>query len=163
MVAQGDFVGAVSPVHVLGLFEGIPVMFVTAEVWTHALFIRLCAAQNERTQALDMEYEREFEQFTRELRAARTPGDAVRPDPPEQPGAVLNRIPLVVTDDVGTAYRSNGRSAAGTGTAWRGEWCLEPGVPADARLLTVRLDVPGGSRLACDVAVQALAEPSLPQ
>ena len=136
-------------------------MFVTAEVWTHSLFIRLCAAQNERTRALDVRYATEFEQFTRELGAAKARGGAASRIPPEQPGAVLSRIPLTVSDDLGTAYRSNGRSAGGTGTEWRGEWCLEPGVPATATLLTVRLDMPGDTCPACDVPLEALARSPL--
>ena len=159
MVAQGDFVGALSPARVLGYFEGIPVVFVTAELWTDRLFIRLCASQNERTRTLDAQWAREFEQFTQEVLAARERGDAVRPEPPEQPGAVLSRIPLIVSDEFGTAYRPNGVSAGGTGSEWRAEWCFEPGVPVAATVLTVRLDTSEASGLACGVPLRDLALP----
>jgi hypothetical protein len=163
MVAHDDFVGAVSPAHVLGHFEEIPVVFVTAELWTQRLFIHLCAAQNERTRTLDAQWAREFEQFTHEVQTARERGDASRPGLPEQPGAVLCRIPLVVSDDCGGAYRNNGCSAGGTGTEWRSEWGFEPGVPTVATVLTVRLDTSDGSRLACDVPLRDFALPSLPR
>jgi hypothetical protein len=163
MVAHDHFVGAVSPAHVLGYFEEIPVVFVTAELWTQRLFIRLCAAQNERTRAFDAQWAREIEQFNREVQAARERGAAARPELPEQPGAVLGRLPLVVSDDIGTAYWNTGRSAGGTGTEWRAEWGFEPGVPTAATVLTVRLDTSDGSRLACNVPLQGLALPSLPR
>jgi hypothetical protein len=162
MGSGGDFVGAFSPAHILGSSEEIPVVFVTAELWTHRLFIRLCAAQNERTRSLDAQCAAEFERFSQEVRATRERGDATRPAPPDQPGEVLSRVPLVVSDDLGTAYRSTGRSAAGTQTEWRGEWYFEPGVPQAASVLTVRLDTPEGSPRACDVPLRDLAVPSLP-
>lgn len=161
MGSGGDFVGAFSPAHLLGRSEEIPVVFVTAELWTDRLFINLCAAQNERTRSLDAQWAAEFEQFTQDVGAARERGDAARPVPPDQPGELLNRVPLVVSDDLGTAYRSTGRSAAGTGTEWRAEWWFEPGVPKAANVLTVRLDTPEGSRRACEVPLRALAAPSL--
>lgn len=152
----GDFVGAFSPAHVLGRSEGIAVVFVTAELWTHRLFIRLCAAQNERTRSLGAQWASEFEQFTREVRATRERGDATRPVPPDQPGELLCRVPLVVSDDLGTAYRSTGSSAAGTGTEWRGEWYFEPGVPRDASVLSVRIDrtegVAGPATYLCEIS-----------
>jgi hypothetical protein len=162
VVANGDFVGALSPAHVLGRFEGIPVVFVTAELWTERVFIRLCAAQNERTRNLDEHWARDFERFTHEVRAATERGAAERPEPPEQPGEVLNRVPLVVDDDLGTAYRWTGSSAAGTGSEWRGEWIFEPGVPVAAKVLTVRLDTSEGAGRACDVPLRDLALPSPP-
>jgi hypothetical protein len=137
-------------------------VFVTAELWTHRLFIRLCAAQNERTRSLDAQSAAEFERFSQEVRATRERGDATRPVPPDQPGEVLSRVPLVVSDDLGTAYRSTGRSAAGTQTEWRGEWHFEPGVPKAASVLTVRLDTPEGNRRARDVPLRDLAVPSHP-
>jgi hypothetical protein len=161
MVAHDDFVGAVSPAHVLGRFEEIPVVFVAVERWSRRLFIRLCAAQNERTRALDAKWARELEQFSHEVLAARERGDTARPELPEQPGVVLSRVPLVVSDDLGTAYRNTGRSSGGTGSEWRAEWGFEPGVPTAATVLTVRLDTSEGSRLACEVHVQDLAGPSV--
>ena len=159
MVAHGDFVGALSPARVLGNFDGIPVVFVTAELWTDRLFIRLCAAQNERTRTLDLEWAREFEQYTQAVVAARERGDAARLEPPQQPGAVLGRIPLIVSDDLGTVYRANGVSAAGTGSEWRSEWCLEPGVPVAATVLTVRIDSSEAGGLVCEVPLHDLALP----
>jgi hypothetical protein len=160
MVAHGDFVGALSPAHVLGHFEGIPVVFVSIEIWTDRLFIRLCAAQNERTRTLDAQWAREFEQYTQDVLAARERGEAARPEPPEQPGTVLSRIPLVVSDDLATSYQPNGVSAAGTGSEWRAEWCFEPGAPPEATVLTVCLDASETSgRLAYDVPLQDLALP----
>jgi hypothetical protein len=149
MVAHGDFVGALSPAHLLGRFEGIPIVFVTAELFTHRLFIRLCAGQNERTRTLDEQSARGFEQHTDEVLAARERGDAARPEPPEDTGVVLIRAPLIVSDDLGTVYRSIGAAAGGTGTEWRGEQDFEPGVPVAATVLTVRLDTSEGAGLAC--------------
>jgi hypothetical protein len=163
MVAHGDFVGALSPAHVLGHVEGIPIVFVTAELWTQHVFIRLCAVQNERTGTLDEEWAREFEQYTHEALAARERGDAARPEPPEDPGVVLIRAPLIVSDDLGTVYRSTSASAGGTGTEWRAEWAFEPGVPVAATVLTVRLNTSDGAGLACDVPLQDLVVPSLPR
>jgi hypothetical protein len=162
MVAHGDFVGALSPAHVLGQFEGIPIVLVTAELWTHRLFIRLCAGQNERTRTLDEPWTRGFEQYTHEALAARERDDAARPEPPEDPGVVLIRAPLIVSDDLGTVYRGACASVGGTGSEWRGERGFEPGVPVAATVLTVRLDTSEGAGLACDVPLQDLALPSLP-
>jgi hypothetical protein len=159
MVAHGDFVGALSLVRVLGNFEGIPVVFVTAELWTDRLFIRLCATQNERTRTLDSQWAREFDRYTQEVLAARDRGDAARLEPPQQPGAVLSRIPLIVSDDLGTAYRPNGVSAGGTGSEWRSEWCFEPGVPVAATVLTARIDTSEASGPACEVPLSDLAVP----
>jgi hypothetical protein len=103
MGSGGDFVGALSPARVLGRCEDIPVVFVTAERWTHRLFIRLCAVQSERARSLDAQWATQFEQFAREVRAARERGDPTRPVPPDQPGELLSRVPLVVSDDLGTA------------------------------------------------------------
>jgi hypothetical protein len=162
MGSGGDFVGAFSPACVLGRSEEIPVVFVTAELWTHRLFVRLCAAQNERTRSLDAQWAAEFEQFTQEVRAARQRGDTASPVPPDQPGELLSRVPVIVSDDLGTAYRSAGSSAAGTGTEWRAEWYFEPGVAKAASVLTVRLDTPEGSRRACDLPLRDLAAPAPP-
>jgi hypothetical protein len=162
MVAHGDFVGALSPARVLGHFDEIPVVLVTAELWTHSLFIRLCAVQNERTRALDARWAAEFEQFVEELRMARERAGATRPEPPEQPGSLLCRVCLDVSDDLGTAYRITACSAAGTGSEWRAEWSFEPGVPPAAKVLTVRLDTSEGRRLACDVPLLDLAVPAGP-
>jgi hypothetical protein len=159
MLAHGDFVGVLSPAHVLGHFEGIRVVFVTGELWTDRVFIRVCAVQNERTRTLDEQWAREFERYTQDVLAARERDAAARPEPPEQPGALLSRIPLIVSDDLGTAYRLNGVSAGGTGSEWRAEWCFEPGVPAAATVLTVRLDTSEASGLACDVPLLDLALP----
>jgi hypothetical protein len=145
MVAPVDFVGALSPACVLGHFEGIRVVFVTAELWTDRLFIRLCAVQNERTRTLDAQWTRQFERYTEALLDAAQRGEAARPEPPEQPGTVLSRVPLIVNDDAGTAYRRNGVSAGGTGSEWRAEWCFEPGVPRAATVLTARLDISDAS------------------
>jgi hypothetical protein len=159
MAAHGDFVGALSPARVLGYFEGIRVVLVSAELWTDRLFIRLCASQNERTRALDAQWAREFEQFTREVLAARDRGGAARPEPPEQPSEVLSRVPLIVRDEFGTAYRRKGVSAGGTGSEWRAEWCFEPGVPAAATVLTVRLETSEASGLVADLPLRDLALP----
>jgi hypothetical protein len=162
MVAQGDFVGALSPVHTLGQFEEIPIVFVTAELWTHSLFIRLCAVQTERTRALDAQWAAEFERFVEELGITRERAGATRPEPPQQPGSVLSRVRLDVSDDLGSAYRITACSAAGTGSEWRADWSFEPGVPPAAKVLTVLLDTSEGRRLACDVPFLDLAVPSLP-
>lgn len=135
-------------------------MLATVELWCQRLFIRLCAAQNERTRALDVKWAREIEQFDHEVQTARERGDTTRRELPEQPGAVLSRIPLVVGDDLGTAYTNTGRQSGGTGTEWRGEWGFAPGVPSAATVLTVRLDTPQGSRLACELPLEDLARPS---
>jgi hypothetical protein len=121
---------------VLGHFEGLAIVFVSAEPWTQRVFIRLCAAQNDRTRTLYEQFRREFEVFTQGVLAARERGDAgdaadqvgaARPEPPAQPGEVLSRVPLVGSDDLGTAYRPTS-SAGGTGSEWRGEcygWPVE--------------------------------------
>ena len=161
-MGTGDnLVGAFSPTHVLGRCEEIPVVFVTAELWTHRLFIPLCAAQNERTRSLDAQWATEWDQFTHEVQAARERGGATQPVPPDQPGELLSRVPLVVSDDLGTIYRSTARSAAGTGTEWRGEWHFEPGVPKAVHVLTVRLDTSDPDSHACDIPLRDLAAPSL--
>jgi hypothetical protein len=164
MLAHGDFVGALSPAHVLGHFEGIPIVFVTAELWTQCLFIRLCAGQNERTGTLDEQWARGVEQFTHEVLAARERGDeAARPEPPEDPAVVLIGAPLIVSDDLATVYQSTSGSAGGSDNEWRGERGFEPSVPVAATMLTVRLDTSEGAGLACDVPLQDFAVASLPR
>lgn len=41
-------------------------------------------------------------------------------DPPNQPGAFLNDLPLVISDDLGTEYTHRSKQAAGSGTEWEG-------------------------------------------
>jgi hypothetical protein len=162
VVAHDDLVGALSPAHLLGRFEEVPVVLVTVELWMERLFIRLSAAQSERTRVHDDRWAREFEQYSGEVQVAAKRGERVRRQPPEQPGEILNRVPLMVSDDLGTSYRNTGCAAAGSGFEWRGEWRFEPGVPAPATVLTVRLDAPQADGRAYELLLQDLARPSLP-
>ena len=47
---------------------------------------------------------------------------------------------IILVDDVGTEYRSTGGGSGGGGDERRGNSDFAPGVPAEARLLTVRWD-----------------------
>ncbi|BCY10245.1 hypothetical protein [Actinoplanes sp. L3-i22] len=66
-------------------------------------------------------------------------------EPPAPPGAdAFPRIPISVTDDVGTEYRFAGGSGGGPATPWRMHRDFRPPPPPDARRLTVHF--PAGER-----------------
>ena len=132
-----------SPEALLGEVEGIQVVLASVECSPTSLVVKLYCPANEVTRRLDAEHETEFAAWSEKFLAARKRGERATEDPPDQPGAFLNDLPLMVTDDLGTDYIHPDKQAAGTGTEWEGIWTYRRGIPSDARLLTVAIDTEG--------------------
>jgi hypothetical protein len=130
------------PEALLGQVEGIPVILASVECSATSVVLRLYCSANEVTRKLDAQYEAEFAAWTQEFLTARKRGGRGM-DPPNQPGAFLNDLPLVITDDLGTDYIHPSKQAAGTGTEWEGMWTYKRGIPVDAKWLTVGIDMDG--------------------
>jgi hypothetical protein len=109
---------------------------------TTSVVLGLYCPANEVTHRLDARHEAEFAAWTEEVLAARERGERGT-DPPNQPGAFLNDLPLVIADDVGTQYVHLNKRAAGTGTEWEGMWTFRRGISLDAKMLTVAIDMDG--------------------
>jgi hypothetical protein len=135
--------GSTSDPVLLGQVNGITVVLASVERGTTSVGLNLCCPSNEVTRGMDARHEADFEAWVSERTATRDGGER-GPDPPKQPGAFLNDLPLALADDVGTVYAAPRKRAAGSGTEWEGKWTFEPASPPEARSLTVSLDVPGG-------------------
>jgi hypothetical protein len=133
-----------APAQPLADVGGITVVLVSVELWTSGVFVRLAGLRSALTDELDAEFEGAMTHWG--VLATDATSVGAKPPPPHQPGERLMRLPLTVSDDVGTSYRSRSRSAGGTATEWRSEWRFEPGVPRDATRLTVALDGANGQK-----------------
>ena len=139
----------------LGEIGGIPLVLEAVECNATAVVVHLGCRHNDVTRALDAEYETAIASWAPEALAAKEQG--VRsPDPPAQPGAFLNDIPLMLSDDLGTTYFALKKQAAGSGTEWKGKWTFEPGVPATPAVLTIAVDDDG-----CRGQAHAMRHPSM--
>ncbi|HWC09969.1 MAG TPA: hypothetical protein VG455_01985 [Acidimicrobiales bacterium] len=86
------------------------------------------------------EWQAAFETWTAQARRARDEG-ASTPAQPQRPWVQLSEVPLVITDDAGTAYsRAVITSDKAPGGRWEAIWRFHPATPAHARRLTVRID-----------------------
>lgn len=71
-------------------------------------------------------------------------GQDLAVDPPQMPGvAVLDRVQVVVSDDVGTDYRLLAGQVAGDGTDWEASWVHGPFPPAHASRLHLTFTLDG--------------------
>jgi hypothetical protein len=153
-VAAHDVLEAVlAPAEELVDVDGITVILVSVELWTNGLFVRLAGLRTDLTDELDASFEGAMTHWAVAAREAKQTGAKL--PPPHQPGERLMRLPLTVSDDVGTTYRSLARSAGGTGTEWRSEWRFEPGVPRAATRLIVAVDGSDGRRHARELSLPA--------
>lgn len=137
---SGDYVtAAFSPDAVLGEVGGVPVVLEAVVLRASGVLIFLAARRNLVTAELDANYRSAFEAWAENARLVRERGGDP-PHPPDQPGAMLAKLGLVVRDDIGTSYRWAGTSSAGTGTEWEATWRFQPAVPRQARLLTILIN-----------------------
>jgi hypothetical protein len=123
----------------LGEVAGIEIVLRRVELTADTVVIHLRARQGALTAALDAAHRTAMEAWEHEMLAARSRGERP-PDPPAQPGAVLNAIALRLRDDAKTSYRRLGSQAAGTGTEWDAIWRFGPQPPPGATRLSVTID-----------------------
>ena len=128
----------------LGEVDGIEIVLSAVQLDTDGVVVHLHAPRNARRDALDARHEAAVEDWEPVAAAAGRRGDRP-PNPPAQPGALLNTIALCLQDDVGTRYRRRGSQAAGTGTEWDAVWRFDPAPPARATQLTVAIDGASGA------------------
>lgn len=141
-----------APARGLADVDGITVVLVSVELWTNGVFLRFAGLPTGLTDELEADFHDKLEDWAVRAKQARKSG-APQPDYSGEPAGRLLRLPLSITDDVGTSYQACGRSAGGTGMAWRSEWRFEPGVPREARRLTVAIDGADGERHAQELAL----------
>ncbi len=86
------------------------------------------------------EWQAAFETWTARARRAGQEGASTSAQP-ERPWTRLADVPLVITDDAGTAYSWAGTTSDGAaGGRWEAIWRFAPATPAHARRVTVRID-----------------------
>jgi len=127
---------AFAPAAPLADADGITVILTTVELWTSGTFVRLAGLRSAHSDELDARFEEDLAGWVKYAPADPASGATH----PRQPGELLTRLPLTLSDDVGTLYHSPGRLAGGTGTEWRAEWRFEPGVPQQTTRLTVTVE-----------------------
>jgi hypothetical protein len=130
---------------------GLTLALVSVELWTSGMFVRLAVLRNSVSDDLDAEHEASMTQWAETRRAGA--GEPENLPPPDQPGERLLRLPLTLSDDLGTRFESRSRSASGTGTEWRSEWRFEPGVPRTASRLTIALQGTDGRQHVHELAL----------
>jgi hypothetical protein len=130
---------AFSPDVLIGEHQEVPVILEAVVLRGSGVLVFVAASRNHITDQLDATYRDAFAQWAERAEAARESGEQST-RPPEQPGSALAQLPLVIRDDVGTAYRWVSTSSAGNGTEWEASWTFQPAVPAAARELTVLID-----------------------
>jgi hypothetical protein len=131
----------------LGEIDGIAVILDAVGFADGAIVVHLRARRSMRRDELDAGFQAAFANWEQVASAARERGERP-PDPPPQPGALLNAIALRLHDDAGTSYRWLGSQAAGTGTEWDAIRRFGPQPPAEATRLTLTLgDATGGYSL----------------
>jgi hypothetical protein len=124
----------------LGEADGIEIVLRAVELTPGGVDVHLYARRSALTDALDEAYRIAFEAWETPAIAAARRGEPP-PDPPTQPGTMLNAIDLRLHDDADTSYRRLGSQAAGTGTEWDAVWRFGPRPPRGATRLTV--SIPG--------------------
>jgi hypothetical protein len=140
-----------APARALADVDGLTVVLLSVELWTSGLFVHLATLRNPLSDELDAEHEASMMHW-----AATRRDDANEPEklpPPDQPGERLLRLPLTVSDDVGTRFQPRSRSAGGTGTEWRSQWHFEPGVPRTASRLTIAIEGADGHQHTHELAL----------
>jgi hypothetical protein len=130
MSARDELVKVLAPGRLLAEVEGVDVLLVSVELWRSHVFLHLAGLQNDLMDRLLREHHALMERWGR---------DPNPTEPPEQPGAMLGRLDLILADDVGTPYWPCSSSAGGTDAEWRADWRFEPGVPPAATRLTIAI------------------------
>lgn len=130
---------AFAPLAPLVDFEGVTLVVVSAELWTRSTRLRVAGLHNATSDEIDEEHRRALERWAQKLEEARA-RDISSDDPPRDAGARMLDMRLALADDLGTRYRSTGRSAGGTGTEWRLDVRFEPAMPGSARHLTIAVN-----------------------
>jgi hypothetical protein len=138
-----------APARPLADVDGLTVVLLYVELWSGEVVLRLAGVPNEQTTELDAAFGRELQDRAAAAHRAEASGAAA--PPPPAPHERLLRMGLSLADDLGTAYRALGGSAGGTGTEWRAQHQLAPGVPATARRLVVAVEDDGGRRQALEL------------
>jgi hypothetical protein len=123
----------------LGEVAGIEIVLCGVELTVDTVVIHLRARQSAVTEALDAAHRTALLAWEHELGAAERRGERP-PDPPAQPGSVLNAIALRLQDDAKTSYRWLGSQAGGTGSEWDAIWRFGPQPPPEATRLSVTID-----------------------
>ena len=131
--------------------DGLTVVLVAVELWTTGLVLHLAGLRSAVTDELDVEYQTAMAHWVTLADAAQAMGDRV--PAPHAPGERLTRLPLAVADDVGTRYEADARQGGGSGSEWRAQWHLTPGVPAAATRLRVSVDGAGDEGSVLDLAL----------
>ncbi len=131
--------------------DGLTVVLIAVELWTSGLILHLAGLRSAITDELDVEYQAAMAHWVTLADEAQATG--ARVPAPHAPGERLTRLPLTVADDVGTRYEAVGRQGGGSGSEWRSQWQLTPGVPAAATRLRVAVDGPGGEGSVLDLAL----------
>jgi hypothetical protein len=119
----------ISPIQRLFEREGADIALITVEVWPSETIVRLAALVDDPA-AEESAYEAAVDQWVQDGRDERT----FPPDPGERR---FQDVSLALSDDVGTLYRSDVRSAGGSGRYFRGEWHFPNAVPNEAQRLVV--------------------------
>lgn len=130
----------IEPAVDLGSVAGVKVVLVGVETDDARLTFHLKGLPSEVTRRRDSDYASVFATW-RETRLAGGANAAGRR--PAQPGEVLAKLPLAVSDAHGTDYRRRSSAAGGTGTEWSAKVSFEPAPPVD--LDHIQLTVGGGA------------------
>ncbi len=125
-------------------FEGVTLVLASVELWTRSVRLRIAGLNNPISDRLDEEHRQALEGWAKKVSDAHE-RSTVRDDPPRQAGARMLEMGLVLSDDAGTDYRWTGGSWGGTGSEWHLEQGFEPGIPAGAGELTLRVNDSNGS------------------
>ena len=142
------------PDRALADVDGVTIVIRAVEIWTSKLLLRIGALQSAFTDRLDAEHKAEMPAW---LATRHDKDHTDRRRVPRQPGERLNDLPLGISDDVGTHYRSFNRSAGGSGTEWLAQWRFEPGVPPEATTLTIALEGDPADRQTVELPLPARA------
>lgn len=122
--------------------DGLTVVLVSVELWTSGVVLHLAGLRGAVTDELDVEYQAAMAHWVTLAEEAQASGSRV--PAPHAPGERLLRLPLTVADDVGTRYEPVSRQGGASGSEWRSQWQLTPGVPADATRLRFGVERAGG-------------------
>ncbi|MDQ3029019.1 MAG: hypothetical protein M3R09_03095 [Actinomycetota bacterium] len=125
-------------------FNGVTLVLASVELWTRSVRLRIAGLNNATSDRLDEEHRQALEGWATKVRDAHDRG-TVHDDPPREAGARLLDVGLTLADDVGTDYQWTGASSGGTGSEWRLEQAFEPGMPAAAGELPLRVSGANGS------------------
>jgi hypothetical protein len=120
----------ICPLATLYTRDAMDVALITVEVWPAGVILRLAGLPNDRTEALERNFNETLDAWARSGRKG---------SPPKQPAEDLFDVDLALSDDLGTSYVLGTTSRGGSGSMFRAEWSFEPGPPQSSSRLTVRV------------------------